>query len=74
MIVGFNLFEMYFIKWCHELFFMNSIVAGGFRANHTQTEVIVSSSFGVFLKDLWPLKEQNINPFNSQDLIVNSPL
>ena len=21
MIVGFNLFEMYFIKWCHELFF-----------------------------------------------------
>ena len=30
MIVGFNLFEMYFIKLCHELFFMNSIVAGGF--------------------------------------------
>ena len=52
MIVGFNLFEMYFIKWCHELFFMNSIVAGGFRANHTQTEVIVSSSFDIFLKDL----------------------
>ena len=44
------------------------------RANHTQTEVIVSSSFGIFLKDLWTLKEQNINPFNSQDLIVNSPL
>ena len=30
MIVGFNLFEMYFLKLCHELFFMNSIVAGGF--------------------------------------------
>ena len=23
------LFEMYFIKWCHELLVMNSIVAGG---------------------------------------------
>ena len=44
------------------------------KAKHTQTEVIVSSSFDIFLKDLWPLKEQNINPFNFQDLIENSPL
>ena len=54
------LFEMYFIKWCHELHVMNSIVAGGLWQG--QTEVIVSSSFCVFLKDLWPWKEQNINP------------
>ena len=69
------LFEMYFIKWCHELHVMNSIVAGGLGQGQTHPNRGYSKfKFLCIFKRFVTLKRAEYYPLNSQDLIVNSLL